>query len=122
MLFSTISQPLIFLWMMLCGSVMALWYGLADGVRRLMGAGFWLSLLCDLVFGLGCAVILTGGLIAADYGRLRLYSLLGVILGAIVTGIGLIGPINCVLARMCAFLKEIVTKLAKFRAIKVLFK
>jgi len=122
MLFSTIGQPLIFLWMMFCGGVIALWYALADGARRLMGAGFWLSLLCDLIFGAGCAVILLSGLIIADYGRVRLYSLAGALLGAIVTGLGLIAPLKRMLTRIRLFLQEIVKKLAKYRLIKVLFK
>ena len=122
MLFSTISQPLIFVWMMFCGGIIALWYGAMAIVRRLMEAGFWLSLVCDLIFGLGCAAILIGGLIIADYGRLRLYSLLGALLGAILTGFALISPLNALLNRIKRLLQEILTKLAKNRLIKVIFK
>ena len=122
MLFSTISQPLIFVWMMFCGGIIALWYGAMAIVRRLMEAGFWLSLVCDLIFGLGCAAIFIGGLIIADYGRLRLYSLLGALLGAILTGFALISPLNALLNRIKRLLQEILTKLAKNRLIKVIFK
>ena len=122
MLFDTISQPLIFIWMMVCGGIIALWYSLMGLVRRLTEAGFFLSLLCDLIFGLGCAAILIAGLVTADYGRVRLYSLLGVLLGAIMTKFGLITPFQNVFGRISAFLQEIVTKLAKYRLIKVLFK
>ena len=122
MLFSTISQPLVFVWMMFCGGVIALWYALMAAVRHLTEAGFFLSLICDLIFGLGCAVILIGGLIIADYGRLRFYSLLGALCGAIMTGIGLISPLRGILTGIHAFLQEIMTKLAKYRLIKVLFK
>ena len=122
MLFATISQPAIFLWMMFCGGIIALWYSLMALVRHLMQAGFWLSLICDLIFGLGCAAILIAGLVIGDYGRVRLYSLSGAILGAIVTRIGLITPLYVVFARFGAFLRIIVTKLAKYRLIKVLFK
>ena len=122
MLFATISQPAVFLWMMFCGGVIALWYGLMAGVRHLTEAGFFLSLLCDLIFGLGCGAILIAGLIAGDYGRVRLYGILGAVLGGIMTGIGLIAPLRNLLGRISAFLQEIVTKLAKYRLIKVLFK
>ena len=122
MLFDTIFQPLIFVWMMVCGGIIALWYALMALVRRLTEAGFWLSLLWDLIFGLGCAAILIAGLVIADYGRVRLYSLLGAVLGGIVTKFGLITPLQNVLGRFSAFLQGIVTKLAKYRLIKVLFK
>ena len=122
MLFATISQPAVFLWMMLCGGIIALWYELMAAVRRLTEAGFFLSLLCDLIFGLGCAAILIAGLVTGDYGRVRLYSILGAVLGGIITKIGLITPFRNVLRRIGAFLQEIVTKLAKYRLIKVLFK
>lgn len=122
MLFSTISQPLIFLWMMFCGGVIALWYALTALIRRITQAGFWISLMCDLVFGIGCAVIFILGLVIADYGRLRLYSVLGAVLGAIMTKFALITPLCCVFGRIGSFLMGIVTKLAEFRTIKVLFK
>lgn len=122
MLFDTIVQPLIFVWMMVCGGIIALWYALMELVRKLTEAGFFLSLVCDLIFGLGCAAILIAGLVAADYGRVRFYSLLGAVLGAIVTKFGLISPFQNVFGRVSAFLQEIVTKLAKYRLIKVLFK
>lgn len=122
MLFSTISQPMIFVWMMFCGGIIALWYGVMAAVRHLTEAGFFLSLLCDLIFGLGCAAILIGGLVIADYGRVRVYCLLGALLGAIMTGFGLITPLYVVFAGVRSFLQEIVTKLAKYRLIKVLFK
>ena len=122
MLFSTISQPLIFIWMMFCGCIIGLWYGLISGVRRLMEAGFWLSLACDLVFGAGCAAILIAGLIIADHGRIRLYSLIAAILGAIMTKIALITPLCALLSHFMAFLHRIMTKLAKYRLVKVIFK
>ena len=122
MLFSTISQPMIFVWMVLFGGIIALWYALVALVRRLMEAGFWLSLACDLVFGLGCAVILIAGLVSADYGRVRLYSLLGALCGAILTKYALISPMKTVFSYFSAFLQGIVTKLAKYRLIKALFR
>ena len=122
MLFSTISQPLIFLWMMFCGCIIGLWYGLLAAVRKLMEAGFWLSLICDLVFGAGCAAILIAGLITADHGRIRLYSLIAVLLGAIMTRFALIAPISAAISHFTAFLHQIVTNLAKYRLLKIIFK
>lgn len=122
MLFSTISQPMIFICMTLCGAMIALWYALLSGVRRLLEAGFWLSLICDLLLGMGSAAILIAGLILTDYGRLRLYSLLAAFLGAMLTKNGLISPLQTVLHRIAAFLKDILSKIAKYRPIKVIFR
>jgi len=122
MLFATISQPAVFLWMLFCGGIMALWYSLMAGIRHLMEAGFFLSLICDLIFGLGCAAIMIAGLIIGDYGRVRLYSVFGAILGAIMTKNGLITPFQNLFGRFGSFWRRIVTKLAKYRLIKVLFR
>ena len=122
MLFATISQPAIFVWMMFCGCIIALWYALMAAVRRLMEAGFWLSLACDLLFGLGCAAILIAGLVIADYGQIRLYSLIAAILGAIVTKFALISPLSALCSHFTAILHKIMTKLAKYRLVKVIFK
>jgi len=122
MLFATIAQPLVFLFMLLCGGVIALWYGALSALRQLMAAGPWLSLVCDLIFGLGCAVILILGLVLADYGRLRLYSLLAALCGAALTGFALVGPLKGLLLRARIILQEILTRIAKNRLIKVIFK
>ena len=122
MLFSTIAQPLIFLWMMFCGGIIALWYGAMKAVRRITAAGFFLSLFCDLIFSLGCAVILVAGLIVADYGRVRLYSLIGALLGTIMTHFALISPLQVIFSQIWTKFHGIMTKLAKNRLIKVLMK
>ena len=81
MLFSTVGQGWVFLWMMGAGALIAAWYGLLAGLRRLLAAGFWLSLAADLAFGAGTAAIFCAALVAADYGRFRLYSALGALAG-----------------------------------------
>ena len=70
MLFSTIHQGLLFLWMMAAGVGIGAWYALTLGLRRLIRAGFWLTLACDLLFGAGCAVILSAALVVGNYGAL----------------------------------------------------
>ena len=122
MLFYTISQIHIFLWMVGAGLTIGLLYMLCAGMRRLLRAGFWLSLLADALFGLGAAAVLILAALTADYGRIRPYELLGAALGAILFELG-VRPLFERLARtvLCA-LRRIGKRIANFRTIKVIFK
>ena len=77
MLFATKGQGLLFLWMMAAGAVCGIWYLMCAGLRRLLQAGFWLGLCCDLLFGAGMAAILLAFLISGNYGVPRPFALLG---------------------------------------------
>lgn len=81
MLFSTMHQGLLFLWMAAAGALVFLWYLLLRGLRRLVQAGFALSLGCDLLFGAGAAVILLFFLVSGCCGALRPFALLAAALG-----------------------------------------
>lgn len=81
MLFSTVGQGALFLWMMLGGMAMGAWYALTALLRRILCAGFWLSLACDLLFGAGCAAVFILFSYAGSYGRLRLFDVLAAALG-----------------------------------------
>ena len=71
MLFSTVGQGWVFVWMVAAGAAIGVWYALLAAVRRLLAAGFWLSLAADLAFGAGAAATFCAALVAADYGRVR---------------------------------------------------
>lgn len=122
MLFATIHQGLLFLWMMAAGVLIGLWYALTLGLRHLISAGFWLSLACDLLFGAGCAVILCAFLLAGSYGALRPFELLGAVCGALICVCAVLPPLRALgrwLARMC---RAILKRLCKCRALQILFK
>jgi len=122
MLFATVGQGALFVWMMLCGVVIGVWYALMALLRRILQAGFWLTLACDLAFGFGCAVILLGFMVLGNYGQFRLYMLLGAVAGIILFAFALASP----LCRLLTWMKEaggrIWAKITKNRLIKVIFR
>ena len=122
MLFSTIGQVYVFLWMIGAGLLVGLLYSLCTGLRRLLCAGFWLTLLIDVLFGLGSGLILAAALVAGDYGRVRLYSLLGSCIGLFLFRCG-VDPLLRSLADMFVrLLRHTFVRISGFRLIKVIFK
>jgi len=122
MLFSTIAQPQLFLWMALGGMLAALWYALMEGARKLMQAGAVLSLCCDLVFSLGLAAILAVFFLWGNYGAFRLYGLLGAFLGALLCHFALIRPLKKLLGSSLGRLGRFVSRQAKKRPFNIIFK
>ena len=122
MLFATIHQGLLFLWMMVAGVLIGLWYALTLGLRRLIQAGFWLTLACDLLFGMGSAVILIAALVVGNYGQARPFVILGALCGALLFALGLAPPLNALKRRICRVLHKIMSAIARNRLIKVIFK
>ena len=122
MLFSTIGQGWEFLLMVAAGAVIALWYGLLAALRRLLSAGFWLSLGADLAFGAGAAVLFCAALTAADYGRFRLYAVLAALLGFGLCAVGVCLPIREALRIVKGWLCRIFVIISRFRWIKVIFR
>lgn len=122
MLFSTIGQLPVFLWMTGAGLIVGALYSLAAALRRLLDAGFWLTLTIDALFGLCAAGISIAALVTGSYGRLRLYELLGAALGFCLY---LLGP-RPLLSRLSSALgQEIRSRIAKtknFRIIKFIFR
>ena len=57
MLFSTVGQGWVFLWMLSAGAAIGAWYACMAALRRLLCAGPWLSLAADIAFGAGAAAI-----------------------------------------------------------------
>lgn len=122
MLFATVGQGALFLWMMLCGVVIGAWYALMALLRRILMAGFWLSLICDLAFGLGAAVILLGFMIAGNYAQVRLFSFLGAGLGIALFAFAFTRPLQKLVCAMEGAGRRIWTGIVKNRLIKVIFR
>ena len=122
MLFSTVGQGWVFLWMMAAGALIGLWYALLAALRRLLAAGFWLSLLADVAFGAGAAVLCCAALVAANYGRVRLYAVIGALAGfALFTG-GVSIPARGFAAALARGIRHFFVKISEFRWIKVIFR
>ena len=111
-----------FLWMMAAGAAIALWYGACAALRRLLAAGFWLSLAADAAFGAGAAAIFCLALYAADYLRLRLYALLAAGLGFFLCAGALYGPARGLGRALGRAARRIVAKICEFRWIKFIFR
>ncbi|HIU34020.1 MAG TPA: hypothetical protein IAB02_05605 [Candidatus Pullichristensenella excrementigallinarum] len=122
MLFATIGQWKVFAAMCLAGVLVGVWFSLLRLLRRLLSAGFWLTLLADLAFGAGAAAILALGLTLSCYGQVRLYSFLAAGLGA---GIWLAGPHALgqrIFRRILPKFRQAARAIAHYRLFKVIFK
>ena len=122
MLFATVGQGSVFLWMVAAGAVVALWYGACAALRRLLQAGFWLSLAADAAFGAGAAALFCLALYAANYGELRLYALLGAALGFALCAGALFGPARRVGRALRRAARHISVEIRRIRWIKVIFR
>lgn len=122
MLFYTIGQVHIFLWMVGAGLAIGALYTLCALLRRLLCAGFWLTLFIDAMFGFCAAIVLILAALTADYGRIRLYELLGAALGAILFDLG-VRPLIEKLITLAAYgLGCLFKTMTNIRLIKVIFK
>ena len=122
MLFSTADQGSILLLMLGAGVLVGAWYHLLSLVRRLLEAGFFLSLAADLAFGLGAAAILTSALVAANYGQARPYMFLAAALGAGLYSAGVARPLRTLLRGLYRRGRGLAARLKDNRLIKVIFR
>ena len=122
MLFATVGQGWVFLWMMAAGALIACWYALMAALRRLLTAGFWLSLAADAAFGVGAAAIFCAALVTADYGRVRLFSVAGTLAGFALCAAGLFSPVRRISAAVSGWFYRIFVKIRSYCWIKVIFK
>lgn len=122
MLFSTIGQFPVFLWMIAAGFIIGIWYALLAALRRLLQAGFWLSLACDLAFGAGAAAIFLAFLITANYGRFRFFAFLGALIGIILFAGCILPPTKALIGRVRKLICRIYFGLKRNRLIKVIFR
>ena len=122
MLFATAGQGWVFLWMAAAGALIAAWYALLAALRRLLRAGFWLSLAADVAFGVGAAALFCAALVAADYGRVRLYSALAAALGFALFVGAFYAPGRRAAEALAGAARHIFVKIRNFRWIKVIFR
>ena len=122
MLFATAGPGWVFLWMVAAGALIACWYALLAALRRLLAAGFWLSLAADAAFGVGAAAVFCGALVSADYGRVRLFSILGALVGFALCAAGLFSPARGVAVALNRGIRHIFVKINNNRWINVIFR
>ncbi len=122
MLFSTVGQGWVFLWMLAAGALIAAWYALLAALRRLLAAAFWISLAADTTFGAGAAAIFCAALTAADYGRVRGFDILGALAGFALFAAGFFSPARRAAMAVRGAAGRFFVKIRRFRWIKVIFK
>jgi len=122
MLFATAGQGALFIWMMAAGAVMGAWYAAMAVLRRCIQAGFWLTLICDLAFGAGCAGIFILFLVLGNYGRVRLFEIIAALLGALVFSLAAAPALKWLETTLCRTFGRIMTAMSGNRLIKVIFK
>lgn len=122
MLFETIGQHRVFLWMLASGMLIGAWYGAMAGLRRLLRAGIALGLLCDLGFGLGAAGIFCLALYTASYGAFRLYAALAALIGFVIFALGAFPAGNRAVCIIKCTARRIFVTIRQNRWIKVIFK
>lgn len=122
MLFSTIGQGYVFLWMMATGVFIGAWYEMLACLRRLFQAGFWMNLMLDALFGIGGAGIFILGMVTANYGRVRFYAVLAALMGWGLFIAGLRPIVLVLLNGIERIAGRIFAKIRRFRWIKVIFR
>ena len=122
MLFHTIGQGSVFLWMAVFGAFGGALYLVLSGVRKAICAGTWLSLAADIAFGLGLAALFTLGLITSTYGEFRVYCLAGFVAGYAVFMLGAAWIISRAASRICLWIGKLVQRISKTRLTKVIFR
>ena len=118
MLFYTIGQGSVFLWMAFAGMLVALLYEFFRLLRCLLGGGITVSLILDCLWGVVSGVVLAVMLVAANRGEMRLYVLAAVLGGFLLCRAAASGPI-LLLWRMG---KWVVEFLYRFRLFDIIFK
>ena len=81
MLFATVGQGSVFLWMLLCGMMVGVMYDFFRLLRCVLHAGPWLTLALDAIWGICGGVAVSVMLVIANRGALRPYVLAAVLMG-----------------------------------------
>lgn len=109
MLFYTVGQSSVFLFMLLCGLILGAWYDITRRLRHVLRAGRLLTAFLDLLFALGALVILAFSLAFANRLEIRLYALLGAACGMALYGFSIL-PI---LDRISEFIQKMIVQICK---------
>lgn len=118
MLFYTIGQGSVFLWMALAGMLIGLLYDFFRLLRCLLDAGTVGSLLLDGAWGVLSGGVLAVMLVIANRGEMRLYVLLAVLGGFALYWAAASRPMMLLWARV----RKIVKILPRFRLFDIVFK
>ena len=122
MLFSTIGQWKVFFSMMVAGVLVGVLYGILKLLRSALSAGPLLTLVADLAFGAGAALILGAMLTFSNYGAARAFAFLGATVGLCLYFAGIHSVARAVCIRLSRGIRHIFSAIAKNRLIKVIFK
>lgn len=118
MLFATVGQGSVFLWMLLAGMLIGLLYDGFGLLRYVLRAGTALTMLLDVLWGAASGVLLAVMLVIANRGRLRLYVLAAVLLGFVLYRAAASRPMRMAVGRV----GRLVKKLPIFRLLKIVFR
>lgn len=122
MLFATVGQGARFLWMALAGVFIGAWYLSVWLLRRFIQAGFYLTLLCDLLFGAGCAALFILFLVLGSYGQVRLFDISGALLGSFAFTCAFLPSLKKLRRVFLRMTRQIIAVLTKNRLIKIIFR
>lgn len=122
MLFYTLGQSAAFLLMLPAGLLTGLiWDGLC-ALRRLLQPGVLLSLAMDLMFCLMAALLLVASLIAALHGEMRLYAVMGSLVGFLLYGATLSPLIALAACGLLRLVRAVGARLGRCRFVQRLLK
>lgn len=118
MLFYTIGQGSVFVWMAFAGMMIGLLYDFFRLLRCLFHAGTAVSLLLDCTWGVLSGAVLAVMLVIANRGEMRLYVLLAVLAGFALYWAAASRPMQL----LWGAIYGIVKKLPRFRLFDIIFK
>lgn len=122
MLFATIGQGAIFLWMTAAGAAIGAVTLAFDALRRILQAGKILSAALDFAAGAVASAVLIAALIIGNYGRVRFYELFAAALGLAMFRFAAASPARTAMKKLTALLKAAGKRLNSYKVIKYLLK
>ena len=122
MLFATIGQGAIFLWMTAAGAVIGAVTLAFDALRCILQAGKILSVALDFAAGAVASAVLIAALIIGNYGRVRFYELFAAALGLAMFRFAAASPAHAAMKKLAALLKAVGKRLNSYKVIKYLLK
>lgn len=78
---TTGTQPIIFMITIYGGIILGLVYDIYRAVRKIVRSGKWVVVLCDTLFIITLGLIVTFVMYTANQGELRLFTIVGFVLG-----------------------------------------
>lgn len=122
MLFATVGQGSVFIWMLSAGFLIGLLYDCFRLIRWLTHAGTPLSLFLDALWGAASGAVFCGMLISANYGQLRLYTLTAAGAGFLLYLTAVSVPAEALCRKLLNTLMHFVKILSRFRLFKFVFR